>query len=118
MTCAFPISPDASEDEFYDALRKYKRNFYLEDEAEREAEYIKWREEARNMQSPGLTKQPRSRQAFLDAYEKITRDGLATCRRTAGRAGQIQRDASSRFDEKAWFRDLLHDFNERTATST
>ena len=107
MTRAFPISPDASEDEFYSALRKYKSNFYIEDEAEREAEYIKWREEARNIQSPGLTKQRRSQQAFLCAYEKISCDGWQ--RADAVRHALTKFDVTTS-DEKAWFRGHLHDF--------
>ena len=39
MTYAFPISPDASEDEFYSALRKYKSGSYIENEVEREQAY-------------------------------------------------------------------------------
>jgi hypothetical protein len=70
-----PISCDASEDEFFSALRKYKSWSYIENDVEREQATARWRKSARDRKSRGAPRTLRMRKVFQTAHDKVIREG-------------------------------------------
>jgi hypothetical protein len=75
-----PITPDAdaTEDEFYSALRASKCDCYIENEVEREQASAKWRKSARERNSRGASRMLRMRNAFQLAHDKLIHEGWQT----------------------------------------
>jgi hypothetical protein len=107
------IEPDVSESEFYSALRDRRPNFYIADEAEREAAYREWLEWSTNNKPPGQMQSLHIRQAFQHAHDLINTQGwlLDVALRHALEVFKVTYPSGYKSDEKAWFRRVRQSYN-------